>query len=197
MKLFFLLLSFSFFLPVQVTAGEIPDQATIRLRSVQADFLQEKHLKILARPIISTGTFTFQSPQSLRWEYRKPIPSILLMHAGKVKKFVERDGQLAEDTRMQLDSMQVVLSEISNWVDGRFTDNKMFKVSFPKKQTVLLTPKEQGLAALISSIELKLANQNGLLDEVTIFEGPDSFTRLTFTNRVLNREIPAALFTER
>ena len=168
-----------------------------QLRSVQADFLQEKHLKILARPIISTGSFTFQAPQSLRWEYRTPIRSILLMHGGKVRKFVERQGVLSEDKGMRLDAMQVVLAEISNWLDGRFTDNAMFTVSFPEKQTILLTPKEQGFAALISSIELKLGDQPGLLDKVVIFEGPGSFTSLTFSDRTINQEIPTAVFTEK
>lgn len=174
-----------------------PQPQPVQLRSVQADFLQEKHLKILARPIVSTGSFTFQAPQSLRWEYRTPIRSILLMHGGKVRKFVEREGVLAEDKGMRLDAMQVVLAEISNWLDGRFTDNAMFTVSFPKKQTILLTPKEQGIAALISSIELKLGDQAGLLDKVIIFEGPDASTSLTFSNRIINKEIPAAVFTQR
>lgn len=178
-------------------AGAENKGAPVQLRSVQADFIQEKHLKILARPIISTGSFTFQAPQSLRWEYRTPIRSILLMHGGKVRKFVERDGVLAEDKGMRLDAMQVVLAEISNWLDGRFTDNAMFTVSFPKKQTILLTPKEQGIAALISSIELKLGDQAGLLDKVTIFEGPDAFTSLTFSNRMINQDIPASVFTQR
>ena len=197
MKLFYFLLVLTFFLPVQGQAKEPALQAQIRLRSVKADFVQEKHLKILARPILSTGTFIFQAPQSLRWEYQKPLHSILLMHGGKVKKFIERDGQMVEEKGMQLDSMQVVLAEISNWLDGRFTDNAMFHVSFPDKQTILLTPKEQGLACLISSIELKLADQAGLLDAVTIFEGPTSSTRLTFRHRIINQEMPASLFTDR
>ena len=159
MKRLLLLVALSLFVAVPAvqagtqSRGEAVTQAQpVQLRSVQADFIQEKHLKILARPIISAGSFTFQAPQSLRWEYRTPIRSILLMHGGKVRKFMERDGVLAEDKGMRLDAMQVVLAEISNWLDGRFTDNAMFTVSFPKKQTVLLTPKEQGLAALISSI---------------------------------------------
>ena len=98
---------------------------------------------------------------------------------------------------MPLNSMQVVLAEISNWLDGRFTDNRMFAVSFPDEQTILLTPKQQGFADLISSIRLKLADQQGMLDEVTIYEGPGSYTRLTFSNRILNREIPASRFTNR
>lgn len=183
-------------LPVQAMAGESAP-ASLRLRSVQADFVQEKHLNILAHPIISKGIFLFQAPQSLRWEYKSPVHSVLLLHGGKVEKFVEREGRVEEEQGGPLTSMQVVISEISNWLDGRFTDNAMFAVSFPKKHLVLLTPKDAGLAALISRIELKLADQPGLLDEVTIFEGPGSFTRLTFSNRVLNRDIPPSRFTKR
>ena len=203
MKQLLLLVALSFFVVIpaaqaraQSQGAHGPQAQPVQLRSVQADFIQEKHLKILARPIISTCSFTFQAPQSLRWEYRTPIRSILLMHGGKVRKFVEREGVLTEDKGMRLDAMQVVLAEISNWLDGRFTDNAMFAVSFPQKQTILLTPKEQGLAALISSIELKLGDQAGLLDKVIIFEGPGAFTSLTFSKRIINQDIPAAVFTQ-
>lgn len=187
-----------FTLVASAESSEFASQDAIRLQSIQADFIQEKHLKILARPIISTGTLTFQAPQSLRWEYQTPIPSILLMHGSKVKKFIERGGQLMEDRGMQFNSMQVVLAEISNWLDGRFTDNDMFMVSFPAEGTVLLTPRQQALAGLISKIELKLADQKdllGLLDSVTIFEGPDSYTTMTFSNRVLNQDLATSVFT--
>jgi hypothetical protein len=197
MKLKVLIITLLLFLFVPVCFGQSVASEPIALQSIQADFIQEKHLKILIRPIISTGTFIFQAPQSLRWEYRTPVPSILLMHGGRVKKFVEKDGLLAEDKGMGLDSMQVVLGEISNWLDGRFSDNDMFSVSFPDKSSVLLAPKEQALAGMISKIELKLADRKGLLDEVIIFEGPDSYTKMIFKNRVLNKEIPVSVFTDK
>ena len=190
--LFLIVLMFS--LPVNVLAEEKDGTETFRLHSVRADFRQEKHLQILARPIISTGTFIFQAPGSLRWEYRSPVRSVLLMHEGKVKKFIEQGGGLQEDKTMGFGTMQVVLADIANWLDGRFADNDMFSVTFPDDRTVLLVPKDKGLAALISSIELKLAEQKGLLDAVTIFEGPQSSTRLIFSKRILNQEIPASLF---
>ena len=180
-------------LPFNRSLAEEP----LHLKSVQADFVQEKHLKILVRPLVSTGTFTFQAPQSLRWEYRTPVPSILLMHGGRVKKFVERDGRLMEDQGMPFDSMQVVLGQLSNWLDGRFADNDMFRVSFADDHTVLLVPRQQALAGLIDRIELQLADRKGLLNGVTIYEGPDSYTRMTFDNTVLNRQIPAAVFTDK
>jgi len=179
-----------------VLSCQAAGQTQFQLRSVQADFIQEKHLKILARPIVSTGTFTFQAPQSLRWEYKTSIHSVLLMHNGRVKKFIEKDGRLVEDRGMSMDSMQVVLGQIGSWLDGRFSDNDMFSVLRADERTVLLTAKDHALAALISKIELKLAEQKGLLDRVTIYEGPDSYTSMTFTNAVLNREIPVSVFTE-
>jgi len=197
MKWYVLSIALFLLLFVTVLSGWSSQQEPIRLQSIQADFIQEKHLKILVRPLVSTGTFTFQAPQSLRWEYRTPVPSILLMAGGKVKKFIERDGQLEEDKGMRLDSMQVMLSQISNWLDGRFSDNDMFSVSFLGERTVLLTPREQALAGLISKIELTLADRKGLLDGVTIFEGPDSYTKMTFKNAVLNEEIPVSVFTDK
>jgi outer membrane lipoprotein-sorting protein len=195
MKVYLSLLTVCLSLFTLVSLAESADQGAIQIHSIKADFIQEKHLKILARPIISTGTLTFQAPQSLRWEYQTPIPSILLMNGSKVMKFIERDGRLVEDRGMQFNSMQVVLPEISKWLDGRFTDNDMFKVSFPTDSTVLLTPKQQSLAGLISKIELKLADKKGLLDSVTIFEGPDSYTTMTFSNRILNQDIATSVFT--
>jgi len=193
----YLLTLLALFILVVANHGRAAEREGSRIQSIQADFIQEKHLKILVRPLVSTGTFAFQAPQSLRWEYRTAVPSILLMHDGAVRKFVQRDGRFVEDRGMGLDSMQVVLSQISDWLDGRFTDNEMFKVSSPDKRTVLLTPKGEGLAGMIERIELKLSDEKGLLDAVTIFEGPDSYTRMTFQNRVLNSHLPKTLFSER
>lgn len=189
-----LLLLWLFVLPVAVPAGEETEQ---RLRSVKADFVQHKQLKILAEPLAARGRFAFQAPDSLRWEYFEPVPSLLLMDRGKVKKYILRKGRWEEEKAMGLGSVQVVLTEISNWLDGRFRENSMFEVEQPDEKTVLLRPRQEGLASLISSIELQLAGQTGLLDTVTIHEGEGSFTRLSFTARVLNPEIPASTFSAR
>lgn len=179
--------------PVLAVDGK--PETTMRLQSVQADFIQEKHLKILARPIISKGRFVFQVPQSLRWEYQEPFRSILLMHDGKIRKFVDWEGKLEEERGQQLDAMQMVLSEISGWLDGQFKETETFAVSFQNEHTLTLIPKDPSFQDIISGVELKLADRAGLLDSVTIFEGAESFTRLVFSNAVLNQAIPATLLT--
>jgi len=138
----------------------------------------------------------FQAPQSLRWEYHTPLRSIMLLHKGRMAKMVERNGRFTEENRAGISSMQIILEEISSWLDGRFTDNPMFVVDTSRARTVLLSPKEPGLQAIISRIELQLGEPDGVIDSVTIFEGADSWTKLTFSNTVLNQVIPATVFQE-
>jgi outer membrane lipoprotein-sorting protein len=192
----FLCLLLGLFLGTTPVWGNPTGGPAVGLRSVQADFTQEKHLKILARPLVSQGIFAFQTPQSLRWEYLRPLHSILLLHEGRMQKLIERDGRFEQDNGAGIDAMRVVLQDIGSWLDGRFTDNPLFQVTRAGERTVVLTPKEQGLQAVISRIELQLGPEEGVMEQVTIFEGPESFTQLRFTNTVLNREIPAGTFTQ-
>lgn len=167
-----------------------------RLHSVQAEFVQEKHLKILVKPLISTGTFAFQAPHSLRWEYRSPMRSLLLMHEGRIRKLIERDGRWEPDHGAGVEAMQVVFQDLGNWLDGRFEENPMFTATRQDSRTIVLTPKEAGLRAMISQIELHLGEQEGLMERVVIAEGEAGTTELRFTGAVINREIPDRVFAE-
>ena len=179
-----------------LAATALAQDGPSRLRSVQAAFVQEKHLKILVKPLVSTGTFAFQTPHSLRWEYRSPVRSVLLMHEGRIRKLIERDGRLEPDNGVGVEAMQVVFQDLGSWLDGRFEDNPMFAAARPDARTVVLTPKEEGLRAMISRIELHLGEQEGVMERVIIVEGEAGATELRFTDAVVNREIPASVFTE-
>ena len=181
-------------LPSLLPAAEVGTKEQPLLKSVQATFIQEKHLKILNRPLLSSGTFAFQAPQSLRWEYLKPLHSVLLMHKGRAVKLIEHDDRFEEDNGAGVDAMQVVFADMGNWLEGRFDDNPLFSASQQQGNMVVLTPKDPGLQAIISRIELHPSTQAGLMDKVVIVEGPDAFTQLTFANTTINQPIPEATF---
>ncbi len=192
--IFFVLLIFNAaFLQVDVTEAVQP---SVRVESVQADFTQEKQLPILARPIFSRGRFVFQAPDSLRWEYFSPIRTVLLMHDGHIRKFVRHGEKIVEEQGMGVDSMQIVLQEITGWLDGEITDTPTFKVREKKDDLIILTPRQAALAKIISSIELKLIGKTGLMESVTLNEGKNSLTRMVFSNGKLNEKISTVIFTE-
>jgi outer membrane lipoprotein-sorting protein len=185
------------FLPSGLAYGvEKTDQPAIRVDSVQADFVQEKQLPILARPIFSKGNFVFKAPGSLRWEYFSPIHTVLLMHDGYTRKFIKHDGKFREEYGMGVDAMQIILQEIIGWLDGEITDTPTFQARLEDGGRIILTPKEAALGEIISRIELKLLGQSGLMESVTLYEGEDSFTRMVFSNAVLNEKIAAGRFTK-
>jgi outer membrane lipoprotein-sorting protein len=188
---------FLFFISVLgVQAQDVSDVSPVRVESVTANFIQEKQLPILARPIVSKGQFLFQAPDALRWEYFSPIHTVLLMHDGQTRKFIQRDGKFLEEHGMGVDSMQIVLREITGWLDGEITDTATFQVKSKDGNLIVLIPKNESLAKIISRIELKLLGNSGLMESVTLFEGPESFTRMIFSDGLLNIKIPATQFTK-
>jgi outer membrane lipoprotein-sorting protein len=170
--------------------------AAATVTSVRAEFTQEKHMKILARPLVSEGLFFFQTPDSLRWEYIRPVRSILLLHQGKVKRFVQQDGRLIQDASANLQSMQVVVQEITQWLNGRFDDNPAFAARLEPGRKIVMTPRDASFARLIRRIEIHLSDRPAVIKSVIIYESEDSFTKLDFKDVILNQKLDDALFRE-
>jgi outer membrane lipoprotein-sorting protein len=163
--------------------------------SVTAGFVQEKHMKILARPLVSRGVLLYKTPDSLRWEYTQPVKSVLVLHKGQIRRFVNKDGRVVEDSATGLQSMQVVVQQITQWLNGRFDENPAFSATLEPGPRIVMTPREKSLARLIQRIELELSDQPAVIESVTIFESEDSYTRLVFQNVTLNTQLDDAAFS--
>jgi hypothetical protein len=171
-------------------------QKSESIETVRADFIQEKHLNILSKPLISKGSLYFKAPRSLRWEYESPVQSVLLMHNGQVNRFVKSGEGFSRDSGIKLQAMQVVMDEITLWLSGRFQDNPNFNTTLEPGPKIILTPKENAFTAIITRIELMLSEQPGVINTVTIFENENSLTQLIFKNAILNEPLNDSLFEE-
>ncbi len=168
------------------------------IKSVQAEFVQEKHLPILSKPLISKGVFYYQAPRSLRWEYQSPVRSILTVHDGHVRRFVSiGEAGFHEESGAGLEAMQVVVEEITQWLAGHFDDNPMFQSHLEPGKRIILVPKDCAFQKVIQRIVLELGSESGVMRSVTIYERENAFTQLTFKNTVLNAKIEDTLFQEK
>lgn len=168
--------------------------AAEQVATLSAEFEQAKHLPILARPLVSRGVFYFRKPDSLRWEYREPVRSILLLNKAKLRVYRQSGEGLKEESGAGLQTMQFVMAEITDWFKGRFDNSRIFKARLAAGGKIVLQPKDPAFAKVIQKIELQLAGQPGVIESVVIYESPDSFTRLTFEKTTLNADIPEELF---
>lgn len=170
--------------------------AARQITSIHADFVQEKHMPILARPLVSTGTLDYRAPNGLRWEYLTPIRSILLMYDGRVQRYFQVDGRLTKDAGLNAQAFNVVVQQITQWLNGDFDRNPAFRARLAPGPRIILEPRDKAFAAMIQRIEVVLAARPGIIRSVTIFEPGDTFTRLEFRNIIVNHTIDDAVFRE-
>lgn len=174
-------------------------EASRRIVTIEARFVQKKTLPILAKPFVSQGRFFFQTPASLRWEYDDPVRSILLMQGGAVKRYLRDGGLWREDASLSLSAMQTVLAEIVNWQQGRFDANPHFEASLlgGPEPGVTLVPREPAWKKMIRRIELTLSReQAGVIRSVRVVEDERSFTLIEFQQVRINRPQPASLYRD-
>jgi len=182
--------------PVWARSFESIRQAAAGVKTVQARFTQEKHLKILAKPLVSTGRFAFSAPDSIRWEYEAPVRSVLLMNRGKLSRFAFRDGAWVADAAGRVEAMRVVVAEIQGWLTGRFEQSKTFSPALEPgaRPKVVLTPADPALADFIQRIVLTLADRPGELESIEIVESPSARTLLRFEHSRLNAALEPGAF---
>ena len=190
------LLAASCFLLSWADSWEGIKKSAEEVRSIRADFVQEKHMKILRKPLVSKGILYYRIPGSLRWEYESPVQSILLMHNGQTKRYIQSKDGLVRDKGAGLQAMQFVLPEITKWFSGRFDDNPDFEATLESGSRIVLRPKKQAMAKMIARIELVLADRPGVIKSVTIYESKDTFTKIKFENARLNNTLQDAIFQE-
>ena len=172
-------------------------EASRRITSVEARFVQKKTLPMLSRPFVSEGRFFYQAPAQLRWEYDRPVRSVLIMNNGAVKRYLRDPGGWREDAGASLTAMRVVLEEIANWQQGRFDADPHFQASLSTdpEPRVTLVPREASWGKMIRRIELTLSReQAGVMKGVRLVEDERSFTDLSFSQVRTNRPLPASLF---
>ena len=80
--------------------------ASHRITSLEARFVQKKTLPILAKPFVSQGRFFYQPPAQLRWEYDSPVRSVLIMNGDAVKRYLKDQDKWREDAGAALPAMK-------------------------------------------------------------------------------------------
>jgi outer membrane lipoprotein-sorting protein len=170
-----------------------------KIKTLQADFIQKKSMKILSKPLISEGRFYFAAPGSFRWEYTRPLKSMVISHKNNTKRYIYSDGAMVEDKTGGVQAMKIVLGEITGWMSGRFDQNPSFKATISKKKpdtVITLISAQKSTSAMIEKIEITLSSKAKAVKSVKIFEGSDNFTQINFNHVKINESVDASVFQE-
>jgi hypothetical protein len=142
----------------------------VRAPLTQGNFQQEKHLKILRKPLLSTGTFTYHQNQGVIWKTLTPMPSLLLLNDTHLLT-----GQGEQTVPAAFGSLFKALlgGELQRLKDGFDITGKQQKSGWQLQ----LIPKDAVLKKVISTILLAGDTEVRLLE---LQEANGNLTRINF-----------------
>jgi outer membrane lipoprotein-sorting protein len=160
----------------QGIAGEaVLTEITARLARTpiaQGDFHQQKHLKVLHKPLISTGTFTYHQNKGVIWKTLTPVASLLLVNESKL---LTGQGEQAVPAAFGKVFKAMLGGDISALTEGFNIIGTDQKSSWQLE----LIPKDEMLKKIISAMVLSGDTE---LRNLEIREAGGNITRITFTN---------------
>jgi len=170
--------------------------ASKNTKTITSDFVQFKHLDFLDNDIKTEGKLAFKAPGLVRWEYTDPYEYSVVFREDKL---LINDGGTKSDVAIGNSDIFKKLSElIVNSVKGTMFNDADFEITYAKTANynkASFTPKDKKMGAYIAAFELLFDTTDGTVKEVKMIEPSTDFTRIVFSNRVLNNPVSDALFS--
>jgi hypothetical protein len=134
------------------------------------NFQQEKQLKILRKPLISKGTFTFHQNKGVIWKTLTPVHSLLLVNDTRL---LNGQGEQTIPPAFGKVFKAMLGGDLKQLSEGFHITGEDKKPSWQLQ----LTPKDELLKKIISSIKLSGDNELRLLE---IQETGGNITHINF-----------------
>lgn len=166
------------------------------VKTLKAEFTQERHLAIFLDVLSSRGVFYFEMPGKLRWEITEPFSSILIFNGGYVAKFNRENGAYVRMKLGMEDVLQEVLNQILAIMHGDFDKvHKVYGIAVipGNDRRLVLKPRSAGLAKVIKDMELSIDPNTNHVTKIVIHEPQGDHIEIRFLaeeqNGVLDRGI--------
>ncbi|MCM2313899.1 MAG: outer membrane lipoprotein carrier protein LolA [Thermoanaerobaculia bacterium] len=166
------------------------------VKTLQADFTQQKTLALLAEPQRSSGTFAYEKPDKVRWNYAAPNPVMMLIADGRMTTFYPRLGRAEtlevgrfQDRIFKYMGAGNAIGELATWFNFRFSDRKgepTWKLD--------LVPKTSQVAKRVKSITIWIDRSSYMTSKFEYVEADGDTTLYEFSSIRVNEPVPAAAF---
>ena len=158
----------------QSYATELLADITSRLLKApisQGNFQQKKHLKILSRPLMSSGLFTYDQSKGVIWKTLAPVPSLLLVNESQL---ISGQGEQNVPVAFGKVFKAMLGGDLNELTEGFLITGENIKSAWHLQ----LTPKDEFLQKIINTITLSgdIELRTLELQEVT-----GNYTRIDFT----------------
>lgn len=173
------------------------EQAAANVETIESDFVQEKHMSMMEKVLISKGRLYYQKPDRLCWEVLEPVLSGFVVNGGRGKRWRGEAGRQEAFALDQDPMIEFFVKQIFAWTRADFVWlEKVYHITVvEEKPTVLkLVPISEKEKRFLSHILLHFSNSDSHVERVRINEENEDFTLIRFLNTSINTPIEEDIF---
>ncbi len=166
------------------------------MKTMECDFVQTKHLKMLNDKMVSHGRMYYQQSSKLRWEYTAPYTYTFILNDNKVmlKNSRRTDVIDVNQNKMFKEIARIMMNSI---VGKCLTDDKSFKTSIqetPNEWIATLLPQKKDMKQMWTKLILHFDRNKNTVVQVEMHEKSGDYTVIELKNNKLNKAIDARIF---
>jgi outer membrane lipoprotein-sorting protein len=166
-------------------------------KTVSGGFIQEKHLAMFARPLVSRGTFAIAQPDKIHWAYEEPMSLGFASDGTKVRRWDEHSGMTQSKSLATDPILSVIVDQMLAWSTMNAPAmERHFALSLDSSDPVILhlEPNAVQLREIISHVRITFTPDQTHLGQITVVEPDGDKTIIYFINVKLNVELAGDLF---
>ena len=167
-----------------------------RTETIKSDFTQIKYLDVLEDEIESTGKFLFRAPNYLKWEYIEPYQYTILRKVDKM--LINDEGTVKEYDINSNAAFSAINSMMVQLLTGNFFDSGEYDAEFfenAQYYKVALKPNTSQMGEFLDNIELYFSKKDLLVEYIRMNELSGDYTKIVFSQKIMNVAIPESKFT--
>ena len=201
-RLLFLILILSHIIPLsaqQLTEEQIKqkvNQTASAMKTMQCDFVQTKHLKMLNNDFVSHGKMYYQQSNKLRWEYTSPYSYTFILNNDQVLLKNKQRNDLIDVKQNKL-FREIVRIMMSSVVGNCLTDDKNYKVSVAaigNEWVATLLPQRKDMKQMFPKLILHFNAKKSVVNNVELYDKNGEKTIIELKNIRINETIPSNMF---
>lgn len=164
-------------------------------RTIEADFVQVKHLGLLEEPLVSTGRFVFKQPDRVRLDVVTPEPATILVDGCNVRLPGLTEQQQKAVAMAPIGAMFGQLAKIfSGDIEALRKDFDVTAQADGTGAQVRLVPRRADWRKAFRSIDLRFAAELSHLESLRLEDELGDSLEVTLRNVRRNRDLSDALF---
>ena len=168
-----------------------------RMRTMQCDFVQTKHMKMLNDKMVSRGKMYYQQSDKLRWEYTSPYTYTFVLNGSRVllSKGKRNDVINVNQSKFFKEIARIMMNSV---VGKCLSDKKDFRTSIATTNSewiATLVPQRKEMKQMFQKIVLHFNKSRKMVSMVELVEKKGDRTVIQLTNVKTNSPINAKVFS--